>query len=506
MDQPDRVLLITVDQWRAECLSCLGHPTVRTPNLDRLAGEGVLFRNHYAQAAPCGPSRASLLTGQHLSNHRSALNGTPLAARFTNLALEVRRHGFDPVLFGYTDQSPDPRELDADDPRLRTYEGVIPGFRAVLDLDESLKPWGEWLAARGYDVTTDVADVYKPVSDAPGSPARYRAEDSESAFLTETLLNWVDGQGDSPWFAHAAYIRPHPPYVAPDPYHAMFDPDEVPAPVRRETWEIEGRQHPFLAGATGLDLLRGPEDEAGVRRMRAAYYGLMAEVDAQIGRLIDGLATRGALDRTLVMLTLDHGDMLGDHWLTGKLGYFDAAYRIPLIVRDPRAAADVTRGSVVDRFTENVDVMPTLLSWLGLPTPVQCDGSSLLPFLEGHDPAHWRTAAAHWEFDFRDFVNAFSPDAFGLELEECWLTVLRDERAKYVHFAGLPPLFFDLEDDPDEFEDRAADPACAPRVLEYAQQMLSWRMEHAERTLTNLIMTPAGVLDFHRTHMGRRAS
>ena len=84
--------------------------------------------------------------------------------------------------------------------------------------------------------------------------------------------------------------------------------------------------------------------------------------------------------------------------------------------------------------------------------------------------------------------------------------MLRDERAKYVHFAGLPPLFFDLEDDPDEFEDRAADPACAPRVLEYAQQMLSWRMEHAERTLTNLIMTPAGVLDFHRTHMGRRAS
>lgn len=502
MAVPDRVLLITLDQWRAECLSCLGHPTVRTPNLDRLAGRGVLFTKHYAQATPCGPSRASLLTGQYLSNHRAVLNGTPLAARLTNLALEVRRHGYDPVLFGYTDQSPDPRELDADDPRLRTYEGVIPGFRPVLDLDETLVPWGMWLAARGYDVPADVKEMYEPLTPAPGSAARYRAADSETAFVTETLLEWVDDQGDEPWFAHVAYIRPHPPYVAPDPYHAMFDPDQVPAPVRRDTWESEGRQHPFLAGATGLSFTRGPDDEAGVRRIRAAYYGLMAEVDAQIGRLLDGLAERGVLDRTLVILTSDHGDMLGDHWLIDKFGYFEAAFHIPLIVCDPRAEAASTRGSVVSRFTENVDIMPTILSWLGIPTPSQCDGSSLLPFLEGREPSHWRTAA-HSEYDFRDLVNALSPNAFGLTLDQCWLTVLRDDQAKYVHFAGLPPLFFDLEADPDEFWNRADDPAYAPRVLEYAQRMLSWRMEHAERTLTNLMVTPVGVLDFHRTHMGR---
>ena len=105
------VLFITVDQWRGECLGAAGHPIVQTPNLDRLAAEGVLFRRHYAQAAPCGPSRASLHTGQYLMNHRSALNGTPLDARFTNLALEVRNAGYDPVLFGYTDASPDPRQL-----------------------------------------------------------------------------------------------------------------------------------------------------------------------------------------------------------------------------------------------------------------------------------------------------------------------------------------------------------------------------------------------------------
>ncbi len=485
----------------------LGHPAVRTPNLDRLASQGILFRNHYAQAAPCGPSRASLLTGQYLCNHRAALNGTPLDARFTNVALEARALGYDPVLFGYTDQSPDPRELDPDDPRLRTYEGVLPGFRAVLDLPEHLRPWGEWLRGRGYDVPDDVRELYEPESDALGAPARYHADDSEAAFLTESLLAWIDEQGDAPWFAHAAYIRPHPPFVAPTPYHAFVDPADVEPPVRRDTWEEEARQHPLLEGAIAIAALRGPDDEAGVRQLRATYYGLMAEVDDKVGRLFDGLRDRDLLDRTLVVLTSDHGEMLGDHWLTEKLGYFDEAYHVPLIVRDPRAAADATRGTVVERFTENVDVMPTILDWLGAEPPSQCDGRSLLPFLVGEQPVDWRREV-HWEWDFRDLVGAFSDGAFGLTLEQCALTVIRDEHAKYVHFAGLPPLFFDLDRDPEHFENRASDPAYAPRVLEYAQKMLSWRMEHADRTLTNLVVTPRGVLDFQRVHRGpgRRAA
>jgi arylsulfatase A-like enzyme len=378
---------------------------------------------------------------------------------------------------------------------------VLPGFRAVLDLPEHLAPWGRWLARRGYDVPADVRELYEPVDGSPGAPARYHADDSEAAFLTETLLGWIDEQGDRPWFAHAAYIRPHPPFVAPDPYHAAVDPGSVPMPVRRATWTEEGAQHPFLAAATGLADLRGPEDEAGIRRLRAAYYGLMAEVDDKLGRLFDGLRARGQLDRTLVVLTSDHGEMLGDHWLTEKLGYFDAAYHVPLVVRDPRPEADLTRGTTVERFTENVDVMPTILDWIGAPVPSQCDGRSLLPIVEGRPPEHWR-AAVYWEWDFRDFVGAFADDAFGLTLEQCSLAVRRDARSKYVHFAGLPPLFFDLERDPDELDDRATDPAVAGRVLDAAQRMLSWRMEHAERTLTDLVVTPAGVLDFRRVHRG----
>src|SRR3546814_14552470 len=97
-----KVLFIAADQWRGECLSAIGHPVVRTPHLDALAAEGVLFRRHYCQASPCGPSRTSMLTGLYLMNHRSGRNGTPLDARHSNLALEARKGGYAPTLFGHT--------------------------------------------------------------------------------------------------------------------------------------------------------------------------------------------------------------------------------------------------------------------------------------------------------------------------------------------------------------------------------------------------------------------
>lgn len=494
-DLPGNVLYITVDQWRGECLGAAGHPVVQTPNLDRLAAEGVLFRRHYAQSAPCGPSRASLHTGTYAMTHRSVLNGTPLDARFTNVALEVRAHGYDPVLFGYTDASPDPRGLDPDDPRLLTYEGVLPGFRTIVELPEHAARWGTWLREQGYDVPDDVREMYRPVSDAPGAPLPYRAEHSEAAYLTGEVLRYVDEQGEQPWFAHVAYIRPHPPFVVPAPYDTMYDPADVPTPVRRVTPDAEGAAHPLLAAAVRVPGVRGPDDEADLRRLRATYYGMMSEVDAALGRLFDGLRERGAWENTLVVLTSDHGEQLGDHWLMDKLGWFDQSYHIPLIVRDPRADADGTRGThVADRFTENVDVMPTLLEWIGAAVPVQCDGRSVLPLLRGEEPARWRDAV-HWEWEFRDPIGHFAESALGLTMDQCALAVLRDERGKYVHFTGLPPIFYDLERDPGELENRATDPAYATTVLDYAQRLLSLRMEHVEQTLTGLVVTPMGLLD-----------
>ncbi len=503
--RPRNVLYITVDQWRGECLGAAGHPVVKTPNLDRLAAEGVLFRRHYAQAAPCGPSRASLHTGQYMMNHRSVSNGTPLDARFTNIALEVRAAGYDPVLLGYTDASPDPRQLAADDPRLRTYEGVLPGFRAVVDLPEHARPWGAWLREQGYDVPADVTEMYRPISDAPGAPVAFRAEHTEAAFLTGEFLDYLDSlESHDPWFAHLAFIRPHPPFMAPEPYASMYDPDDMPLPIRHDTHEAEGAVNIVLAGALAIPGIRLGDDLGELRQARATYFGMMSEVDAQLGRLFDGVRARGGWDDTLVVLTSDHGEQLGDHWLTEKLGWFDQSFHIPLIVRDPHAPD--AHGSVVgDRFTENVDIMPTILEWLGLNVPVQCNGTSLLPFVRGEVPEQWRDAA-FWEWDFRDPIGGFAESLLGLTMDQCSLSCLRDEHGKYVHFTGLAPLFYDLDADPHELVNRADDPAYAATVLGYAQRVLSRRMEHADQALTGLVVTPRGLLDGRRPAEARAAS
>ena len=197
---------------------------------------------------------------------------------------------------------------------------------------------------------------------------------------------------------------------------------------------------------------------------------------------------------TLIVFTCDHGEQLGDHHLLGKLGYFDESFRIPLVIRDPSPEAAGSRGRIVEQCTETIDVMPTILAWVGAEVPRACDGRSLVPFLHGETPADWRTEV-HYEFDFRTSFGSARQNVLNLHVDQCGLAVIQDNRYKYVHFDALPPLFFDLEADPGQFHNRACDPAYAPRVLEYAQKMLSWRLHYADRTLTGYSASPEGLLD-----------
>ena len=216
--------------------------------------------------------------------------------------------------------------------------------------------------------------------------------------------------------------------------------------------------------------------QAEVRQMRATYYGLMSEIDAQLGRVFQFLKDTGQWDNTLIVLTSDHGEQLGDHHLLGKIGYFDQSYHIPMIVRDPGAQADGTRGTIVTQFTETIDTMPTLLDWMGLPVPRTCDGRSLLPFVhDGAAPPGWRSEV-HYEFDFRDLFYSKPESALGLRMDDCSLAVTQDEHYKYVHFGAMAPLFFDLNADPGQLHNVAAQPSYAPLILKYAQKMLDWRL------------------------------
>ena len=499
MAKPLNVLFITADQWRAECLSALGHPTVRTPNLDALAREGVLFANHFANAAPCGPSRTSLHTGMYLQNHRSGTNGTPLDARHTNWAKEAAALGYDPVLFGYTDTSLDPRELEEDDPWLRTYEGPLPGIRPLVLMGETPYPWTDYLKAKGYTVPDPIAGAYSLRAEGPDyedgapvpKPLAYPAADDDTNFLVDRCIDYMrDAKG--PFIAHLSILRPHPPFIAPEPFNAMYDPATVPGFARLPTPDAEAAQHPWLAYQLARRPFRATADERKLRRMKAVYYGLMSEVDAALGRVFAFLKQTGRWDDTMIVFTSDHGEQMGDHWLLGKCGYFDASYRIPLIVRDPRLAADKARGAVVTRFTENVDVMPTMLEAIGAEIPLQCDGLPLSSFLDGRGaPANWRREA-HWEYDFRDPTDDKAEKALALTLHQCTMNIIRDERFKYVHFTKLPPLLFDLEKDPGEYVNCAGDPQYLPVVLEYVQKLLSWRMNHDEQVLTHIALTRDG--------------
>jgi arylsulfatase A-like enzyme len=485
------LLLVTLDQCRGDVLGPRRLPFVRTPHLDALAREATLFACHYAQATPCGPARASLLTGLYPHKHRSVRNGVPLDRRHPTLFTELRRAGYRPTLFGYTDTTADPRALLPGDPDLGEYENICPGLAVELALPEPSRPWLAHLAALGHVVDPDGGRHGVFAQRGFGEATVFDATESEAAFLTDRFLAWLSVAGAAPWCAHLSYVTPHPPFAAPAPFDRLVDPAEVTPPVpagaeHKLTQWLRGRtgMAGFVPGGAGL--VRDAEP-ATVAQVRAIYAGMVAQVDAQLGRVFDGLRAAGAWDRTVVVVTADHGEMLFDHGLLGKDGFFDPAVHVPLILRDPRSAA--AHGRVVEAFTESIDIMPTLLQAAGVAPPRNCDGRSLLGFCAGVAPAGWRDAA-HWSVDFRDITTHAAEQAFGLPSEWCNFSVVRTQRLKYVHFAALPPVLFDLVADPEQLLDRAADTALR---LEGLERLLTWRQRHEESTLTGFL-AKAGVL------------
>ena len=470
------VLFITLDQFRADCLSAAGHPIVRTPHLDALAAQGVRFARHHSQAAPCGPGRASLYTGTYQMNHRVVGNGTPLDARFDNVALAARRVGYAPALFGYTDQAIDPRDAAGpDDPRLSTYNGVLPGMDGVLDIPDDHAPWIDWLAEHGHDVASGPIGMLATEHERP-------EELSVGAFLSDRAIAWIEQQSE-PWFAHLSYLRPHLPYSAPGEWTSAYHPSTTGvaiAPVADPP--------PFHAAVLRLPAAAAPAHPDDLARMRAQYFGMISHVDHQFGRLCDALRRLDQWDDTVIVITSDHGEMLGDHGLKEKLGYWEQSYAIPCIVRDPRHPE--AHGAVVDRFTENVDLMPTICEAIGAPVPAQCDGYPLTPFLRAEQPRRWRSAT-HWEYDWRtELVRAVAHDwPWDRALERQHLAVHRTDTHAYVQFGDGDWLCFDLAADP-TWRTTTDDPAV---VLPLAQGMLTWRSQHTDRTLADLVLEDGGV-------------
>ena len=394
--------------------------------------EGVSFERCHCQASPCAPSRMSLYTGRYMCSTGVVDNMTPLAEAEDNLALWLRARGMDPCIAGYNDYAVDPGVLPEGHPHRAAlcYDHYLPGFRVVLDHEHDSPEWFASLREKGYSADQcnrhGMRTTVVPEEGLNGHlpchyPALYREEDSEANFLTGKAVDFIRENRGKGWVLNVNYVKPHPPYLTPAPYSSMYLPESVPEPVRDAREREE--PHPYFARMRPDAAKRDFLDELIWREVRACYFGMVTEIDACIGRLMDAIKESGVWDNTLIVFGADHGTYLGDHYLSGKPHFYEQAMRVPLIVRDPRPEADGRRGSRCPDLVENVDIAPSICEFLGVPPLPRAQGNSLLPVLWGQEDARGKSAAF---FEFYYYNLLAEPG--GAKPEECRLWVRRGER------------------------------------------------------------------------------
>ena len=469
------ILFIMYDQLRFDYLSCSGHPHLDTPNFDRVAKMGVRFTQTYVQSPICGASRMCYYTGRYASSHGAQWNGFPLRVGEQTIGDHLRKLGMNSWIIGKTHM-----KADADGmARLGLAADSVIGARQsecgfdnwVRDdglwaygpdgfYDELRSPYNEYLKSQGYDGENPWADYANAgISDeqiASGwmfrnadKPANIREQDSETPWLTGQTIDFID-QAEGPWMAHVSYIKPHWPYIVPSPYHNMFGPNHVP-PARRHAVEQES-PHPVYGAYMDNKVSSAFQREEVRDKVIPAYMGLIKQCDDQLGRLLDHLEATGRMQDTMIVLTSDHGDYLGDHWLGEKDLFHEASVKVPLIIYDPRDQADATRGTACDALVESIDLAATFVEVAGGPVPDHIlEGRSLMPWLFGETPT-WRKYVIS-EYDYSATPHAVD---LGVEPRDARLFMVYDGRYKMMHAeGGMRPMLFDLQEDPDEFYDLA---------------------------------------------------
>ncbi|CAN0180902.1 unnamed protein product, partial [Phaeothamnion confervicola] len=285
--------------------------------------------------------------------------------------------------------------------------------------------------------------------------------------------------GDRPWLLHLSFIKPHWPYIAPAPYNAMYGPEHVIAAVRSEG--ERATTHPVYAEFMNHRVSKAFARDEVRENVIPVYMGLIKQIDDQMGVLFAFLEERGIAGDTMIVMTSDHGDYLGDHWLGEKDLFHDASAKIPLIVYDPSPAADGTRGTTCDSLVESIDLVPTFLDWLGGKPEAQShrlEGRSLLGFLHGTPLANWRRHV----FSEYDYSLSQAAVRLGVAPKDARLFMVADARWKYIHAVGFRPMLFDLVDDPSELTDLGESDAHAGVRADMAAALHEWGLRQSQRT------------------------
>lgn len=385
MKRPN-ILLIYTDQHRWDAMGVNGNPDVLTPNMDRLANEGVNFDHYFVQNPVCMPSRVSFLTGQYPSTTGITHMGVPVPEDFVTLPKMLRNSGYHSANIGklhflphanrnhsevHPDYGFDHLEI-SDEPG--PYEDAYRAWVRKVAPDQldhlsvGLPPAAEqWYRMMRVDDT-----VHHPEERFPKRPIAFPGKDefTHTAWVAGRSIQYMKerAQSGSPFMCIAGIYSPHSPWVAPKRFLDLYDLEKLTLP----------------SFPPEMDEKRKPDhyDDAELRLAQQGYYGMVSEVDHHVGRMLDTLDELGLADDTVVIFTSDHGEWLGEHLKYGK-GYpgHDCVSRVPMLMRVP----GIEGGKRVSHLVEGVDIVPTLLELCGAPVPPHLQGTSLASLIAGED-------------------------------------------------------------------------------------------------------------------------
>ena len=261
----------------------------------------------------------------------------------------------------------------------------------------------------------------------------------------------------------------------PAPYNDMYGASDLP-PVNR-TMAEKNTDHPLMQAWMDMRVSRNFARDDVRDVVAPVYMGLIKELDDQMGRLFAYLRDAGRMDDTMIVFCSDHGDNMGDHWIGEKDLFYDCSARIPLIVYDPRKAADRTRGTVSDELVEGIDLTPTFLEFFGgTAKPHIIEGRDLTPVLHGTGGTGRTYCVSEYDYATRDARRPV-----GVDQADARLVMIFDGRWKYIHVETMRPVLFDLQTDPDEVNDLGGDPAYADQIERLSGYHFEWTRRHHTR-------------------------
>ena len=440
MKKPN-ILWICADQQRGDTIHSLGNPYIKTPNLDGLIKEGVVFTKAYSQNPLCQASRASFLTGRYPRTVGVRQNGQKYFPKHEKLITKTLSE------IGYTCGLIGKLHIAAACGRIE--ERTDDGYSKFL-WNHHPYPTKEWEKADAYqkwlkEKGVRWEELYKPDKDfsrtllARGVPEEYH----QTTWCIEKAMEFIE-ETPSPWCLSINIFDPHDPYDPPEEYLNMYNPDELPDPLYKEG-ELDNKpftqkiDHHGAYGGRGISFVSLSPVER--KKITASYYGMITLIDKQVGRLINFLKEKNLFENTVIIFMSDHGELLGDHgiYLKGPF-FYEPCVRVPLIISYPEKFKKNLRS---DALVELVDIVPTLYDILEIEIPERIQGKSLFDICTGKKEPDFHKSSIYSEY-----YNSHVPH----NGEKVYATMYRDQNYKIVVYHGKDEgELYNLEEDPYEF-------------------------------------------------------